>query len=90
MKCLVSYRKRLKREFNGFSGFCEFFSYNAESKTCALNWCERYTAGNYSASSSNGGFITYWPVSRDWMDDEIVKFMGKPDEQGELREMDFA
>ena len=67
-----------------------FFSYNAESKTCALNWCERYTAGNYSASSSNGGFITYWPVSRDWMDDEIVKFMGKPDEQGELRDMDFA
>jgi len=41
---------------------------------------------------SNGGFITYWPVSvrRDWMDDEIVQFLGKPDEQGELRDMDFA
>ena len=24
------------------------------------------------------------------MDDEIVKFLGKPDEQGELRDMGFA
>ena len=35
-----------------------------------------------------------WIGVRDtqWMndDDEIVQFLGKPDEQGELRDMDFA
>ena len=48
--------------------------------------------GVRDTQQSNGGFITYWLVSvrRDWMDDEMVQFLGKPDEQGELRDMDFA
>ena len=87
MKCLVYKRKRLKREF-GFSGYCEFFSYNSLNRTCVINTCKKNTAEHYSVRTNNENFVTYFRVNnRENL--ESFSFLGKPDDE-DFRRMDFV
>ena len=80
MKCLLIRKKALKRNL-GYSGYCEFFSYNSAERQCEVNMCEKGTTEKYHSYSRNG-WTTFFPAERNFLDNEY-NFLGKAESLGD-------